>query len=268
MALQLDLNKASAKLVLSLQKAGITTPPSVEVAFDLDVSGSFEDEHRDGLTNDLMARLVPWGLVFDPDKQLDVFTFSSRPDSVYNVGSVNADNYEGFVMREIYEKVPGWSGGTDYSYVLQRNLQLFGWAPQDEVAAEKTKSFFGGLFGGGKKPTVASAPVAKRKSLVLFTTDGENSDKDRTERLLAESEARGDGVYFLFLGVSQQEKQRAAESKKAFGKRAFPFIHGLGEKFNNVGFEPISDVREWVSQTDEAINEALISDELVLWFKQ
>lgn len=260
MALNLDLNKSAQSLQLSLQKAGIVTPPQVDLAFDLDVSGSFDDEHRDGLTNDLLVRLVPWGIVFDPDKKLDVFTFSNGESHAHYVGDVTPTTCDQYVQRQIIRKVPGYNGGTDYSYVLERNLEHFGWKQPTAAAPVKRSGMFGGIFGGGSKPA-AQQPTQKKRSIVIFVTDGDNDpqgyskDKQRTIQVLSESEARKDGVYFLFLGVSQQNAR-------------FPFIDQLGERFGNVGFVPISNVGRWTQQSDEEINQALLGNELLEWLKK
>lgn len=251
MALNFDLNKSAQALQFSLQKAGIITPPQVDLAFNLDVSGSFDDEHRDGLTNALLVRLVPWGMVFDPDKKLDVFTFSNGPSHVHYVGDVTPGTCDDYVRRKIIEKVPGYNGGTDYSYVIEKNLEHFGWKPTNGAAPVK-RGIFGGMFGGGK--STPNQPTEKKRSIVIHVTDGENSDKRRTEQVLAESEARKDGVYFLFLGVSNQNAR-------------FPFIDELGERFGNVGFVGINNVAKWVQQSDEDINQALLGDELLDWLK-
>lgn len=95
----------------------------------------------------------------------------------------------------------------------------------------------------------------KKRSIVIFVTDGDNSDKQRTEQVLAESEARKDGVYFLFLGVSN-------------GSKSFPFINKLGERFGNVGFVAINDVKAFVQQSDDELNQALLGDELLAWLKK
>ena len=254
MALELDLNKSAQALQLSLQKAGIITPPQVDLAFNLDVSGSFDDEHRDGLTNALMVRLVPWGMVFDPDKKLDVFTFSDGSNHVHYVGDVTPDTCDDYVRRKIIKNVPGYNGGTDYSYVIERNLEHFGWKSTGNAAPAK-RGFFGSLFGGGS--STPNESVQKRRSMVIHVTDGEIGDKRdeaRTERVLAESEARKDGVYFLFIGVSNQPSK-------------FEFIEHLGDRFGNVGFVSIRDVGKWVKQSDEDINQALLGDELLAWLK-
>lgn len=254
MALALDLNKAEQGLRLSLKKAGIITPPQVDLAFNLDVSGSFDDEHRGGLTNELLVRLVPWGMVFDPDKKMEVFTFSDGPSHVHHVGDVTPGTCDDYVRRKIIRQVPGYNGGTDYSYVLERNLERFGWKPTTSAVQPK-RGIFGGFFGGGK--STPSQSTEKKRSIVIHVTDGEIGDKRdeaRTERVLADSEARQDGVYFLFLGVSNQPSK-------------FEFIERLGDRFDNVGFVSIRDVGEWVKQSHDDINQALLGDELLAWLK-
>lgn len=245
MALQLNLKKAQATLQLCLEKAGIKTPPAVELALVLDVSGSFEDEHRDGTTNDLLTRLVPWGLTFDPDGKLDVITFSNGAEAVHSVGAVNALNYKGFVADRVVGRVPGWGGGTDYSYAIEAALRSFGWLP----SPGKKAGFFGRLLGRQDEP---ASLKPKKRSLVLFVTDGDNVDKERTLQVLQASEARRDEVYFLFIGISNQ------------GSR-FPFLERIGDNFGNTGFIAIQNLREFVSNSDEELNGRLLSEELIGW---
>lgn len=245
MAIALNLEKSTKALSLCLEKSGVKTPPSLDVAFILDVSGSFEDEHHQGITNDLLTRLVPWGALFDPDKKLDVITFSNGKGSVHHVGTVTTENYEGFVRREIIRKVPGWNGGTDYSYALEEGLRLYGWLDN----SEKKAGFFGKLMGQKDR-----APIEKRRSLILFVTDGDNSDYERTIEVLKNSESRSDEVYFLFLAVSNQGS-------------TFPFIEKLGNEFNNTGLATIKNIRSFVQKTDDELNGFLLQQELVDWLK-
>jgi hypothetical protein len=184
-------------------------------------------------------------MTFDPDQKLDVFTFSDGEASAHYVGEVNPRSYEDYVARTIIGRVPGWNGATEYSWVLEQTLRHFGWMQP------KPKGFFSKLFAGG----APEKPPARRKSLVIFVTDGDNSDKIRTEEVLAASQARGDEVYFLFLGVSNQ------------GGR-FPFLKKIGDRFDNTGLVVISDIRGFVSQTDEQLNATLLGDELVRWLKR
>lgn len=180
MALTMNTTKSTNSLKMNLSKRNIPTPPAIDVAFIMDVSGSFQDEHRSGVTNDLVTKLMPWGLVFDPNKQMEFYTFSNG-NNVDNVGPINERNYQGFIQNKVYGKVKGWCGGTDYSYVIEQVLEDFGWT--------KTQGFFSKMFG--KKPE------PKQKTLVFFITDGENSDHSRMTKILQESQQRKDGVYFI-----------------------------------------------------------------------
>lgn len=263
MSMKMNLEKAAGSLTLSLEKAGVIKVPTLEVGVAMDVSGSFDDEHRLGVTDSLLTRLVPWGLTFDPDKKLDVFTFSDSAAGVHELGSVDAKNYFGYLPRAFFgvniddypsgipesirARTPGYNGATDYSYVLEAMLKHFGW-----MNTVKKAGFFGSLMG--KKDQVVAGD--KKRSLVIVITDGDcaRSDKSRVEDVLKASQDRQDQVYFLFVGVSNQ------------GSR-FPFLEDLGDKFGNTGFVGISDLHRFVDQSDDDLNAALISDELLTWLK-
>ena len=252
MALQLDMNKGVQKLRMELSKrGGLINLPQAEVVFDLDVSGSYHDEHLDGQTNNLMARLVPWGMLLDPDKKMQVFTFSDGAHNAHLVGDVDATTYEGYVKRNVIGKVPGYRGGTDYAHVLRKNLELFGW-----IQPAEAKGGGGGMFGGlfGRKPAAAPAPGIKRRSLILFNTDGDNSDKAATRELFAQMEREQYGVYVMFLAVSNQGG-------------GFPFLQELADKYDNCGITVIRDVKKWVQLSDEDIADQIITGELIKWLK-
>lgn len=256
--LKLDLNKAAAGLKLNLAKKGIATPPQADVAFLLDVSGSFEDEHRDGSTNLLLSRLVPWAMVFDPDGKIDAFTFSNGPSRAHYVGEMNVENHDGFVRRQVIDCVPGWNGGTDYSYVIEKALVHYGWmpAPDGVVSAPKKSGFFGRLFGSKPTPETSAASIpVKRRSLINLITDGDNSDPDRTMQVLQASQQRSDEVYFNFIAYSN-------------GGSQFRFLQRVADAFQNTGLVKITNLRTFCDRDDDAINNDLIGQELVDWLKK
>jgi hypothetical protein len=92
---------------------------------------------------------------------------------------------------------------------------------------------------------------------VTFVTDGENnrSDLARTGQVLADSQARQDEVYFLFLGVCN-------------GGSPFHFLKKLGKAFDNTGFVEIASIRQFVAMPDDALNEALLPQKLIGWLKR
>jgi len=248
--LQLNLQKGEANLRLCLAKAGIHTPPEAEVAFNMDVSGSFETEHRDGSTMAITHRLVPWAMVFDPDKKLDFFTFSDGSSNVVYVGEVTVDNCDDYIKKNVIAKVKGWRGGTSYAPVLRRNLEQFGWI-QPVVHEEKT-SFFSKLFGGKKNET---SGVAQRKSLIMHITDGETGDERETDHLLQQMQDRGDKVYIMFFGFSEDRSVK------------FKFLKEMADKYTNTGLYVCRDLKAFIGMSDEEINDLIISDELIAWLK-
>ena len=115
--LTLNLDKSANALRLALDKAGVVANVKAETAAIIDVSGSFEHEHEEGTTSILLERLVPYCMVLDPDRKMDVFTFSAGEDSAHYVGVVTPDDARDYITRNIVERVPGWNGGTTYSFV-------------------------------------------------------------------------------------------------------------------------------------------------------
>lgn len=248
MALQLDLNKSAQSLRLSLDKAGVSASIKAELIFDMDVSGSFEHEHEEGTTSTLFSRLVPYGMVLDPDGRVDLFTFSHGPENAHHVGTVTPDDCDNYIVRKVIDKVPGWKGGTSYSYVLERNLQHFGWLPMDRPAP----GFFTRFFGGGR----TAEPVAKKRSIVIFITDGENdkSDEARTMQVLQASQDRRDEVYFLFMGACEDTVE-------------FKFLNTIADRFRNTGVVIVRDLDTFVTLSDDELNARLLVPELLDWLK-
>lgn len=248
MALQLDLNKSAQSLRLSLDKAGVAANIKAELIFDIDVSGSFEHEHEEGTTSTLVSRLVPYGMVLDPDGKVDLFTFSHGAENAHHVGTVTPDDCDNYIVRKVIDKVPGWNGGTSYSYVLERNLQQFGWLPMERPAP----GFFSRFFGGGK----AADPVEKKRSIVVFITDGENegADEARTMQVLKASQDRGDQVYFLFMGACEEKVE-------------FKFLTTIAERFSNTGVVIVRDLDGFVNLSDDELNARLLVPELLEWLK-
>jgi hypothetical protein len=230
----LDLQKSKEALKLSLEKRGVASVPSADLAFVLDVSGSFGGYHGDGTTQKLLERLVPWGMLFDPDQKLDVFTFSDGSSHAHYVGDITPQTVDGYIQNSIARQVPGYNGGTDYSYVLEKVLKHFGWLKQGGLM---------GMFGGAKE---------KKRSIVLFVTDGSSGDESHCQKVLQESEARKDEVYFLFIGIGGP----------------FPFLEKIGDRFSNTGLAVIKNLNAFVQMTDEQVNDLLIGEELITWLKK
>ena len=132
--------------------------------------------------------------------------------------------------------------------MLEKNLQHFGWLPGEESAPGFLSRFFG-----------LTRPVQreKKKSIVIFVTDGENdaSDEDRTIRVLQDAEERGDNVYFLFVGACEHNVE-------------FRFLQDIARRFRNTGVVIIRDLDAFVEKTDDEISAELLGPELIAWLKR
>ena len=252
--MQINLEKSAQNLRISLEKRGIAKMPEMEMAGLLDVSGSFDDEHRDGVTNDLLTRLIPWGMTFDPDKKADLFTFSNGERSAYLVGSVDETNYINYIPNHVIEKVPGYNGGTHYSHVIRKALQHFGWIAGGE--APKSGGFLSKLFGGNKASgeTNSGAP---RRAILFFITDGaiQPEDKPSTSAIIAQADREGYEVFIVMIGVSNQTVD-------------FSFPESLARSHRNVAFHTVKDIKGFTRLSDDQINDFFLTDKLTTWLKK
>ena len=253
----LDLKKSTSAFRLSLDKAGVSSNIRAELVVVMDVSASFEHEHEEGTTGILLERFVPLAKVLDPDGKIDLITFSNGPDSVQHLGTIDESNARDFIVDEVVDRVRGWKGGTTYSYPLEEALRVLGWQPCERSHDQSTwPRFWANLFGAAR---VVPHMHEKRRSIVLFVTDGENDpgdgfrDKQRTRQVLRASQERGDQVYFLFIGACEHEK--------------FQFVQNIAQEFKNTGIVMATDPEAFVELPDDQLISKLLGRELVDWLK-
>lgn len=260
--LSLDLEKSAQTLRLSLKKVGVAEPPEAEVAFLLDVSGSFEGDHTSGETNRLLSRLVPWSMVFDPDRKIDVFTFS---DGAYYVGEANDQNYANYIRNRVVEKVPGWNGGTNFSPVLTKAIEHMGWAKETALKKNnlnsKPRGWLGrwfdkifGRYGAPEECLTAPSGTSGKTALLAQVTDGENYDTGDTREVLRNAMREGYRIFFLFVGIERSGRE-------------FRFLTDIDREFDNVGFVRVSDIGSFVRLSDEEINQRFLVPKLIDWLK-
>lgn len=93
----------------------------------------------------------------------------------------------------------------------------------------------------------------KKRSIVIFVTDGENdsTDEGRTMRVLEESERRGDNVYFLFVGICEHN----VDCKS---------LNAIADRFKSTGVVLIRDLEGFVEKSDEEISAELLLPNLWL----
>ena len=73
--------------------------------------------------------------------------------------------------------------------------------------------------------------------------------------ILQESQARGDNVYFLFMGICEHDVD-------------FKFLKKIAKRFENTGVVIITDLEGFVAKSDDEISAELLGPELIDWLKR
>jgi len=248
-----NLEKEAARVKFVLEKRKLPEMKAA-VGITLDISGSTQGLYESGQIQRVVQQIIPVGLRFDDNGNLDVRTFSDR-DKIAEITGATADNYEGFVEREILEDeaVPKW-GGTWYSPIIKSMLEKYGFYGSEKEATV-SKGFFKRMFGGDSATNNSKhlRPQSDSGEAVInyFITDGRNDDEEATVKLLQECEDAKVNMYFLFIGVGQED---------------FKFLKMIANKFGNVGFLSVGDLERFVDCDD--IYEQLLPEELTGWLIQ
>lgn len=138
----------------------------------MDYSGSMSSRFSGSKNNPsevqkTLTKLFPLSLRFDDDGQLDVWLFQS---DFRKMEPMTKDNYDTYV-EEVIKKSSYRMGGTKYAPVLE------------DIIGEC-------LDGNGR---------SKDPVFVLFITDGDNSDKSQTTKLIKESSKMN--IFIQFIGI-------------------------------------------------------------------
>lgn len=230
MSINLEKINLRKEQVINLKKeAGIGTKAQAQVVLAIDYSGSMGSLYRNGTVQDTVERILPFGLAFDDNGEVDVYRFDDGYKQMKEPVTLN--NLDGYVNSKIHT---GDMGGTNYAPVLR--------AIQSDFKAKKSGGFLG--MGGTEQPM--DYPV-----YIIFVTDGDNGDRADTEQVIREMSEKG---YFVqFIGI---------------GNASFSFLDKLdnlsGRKVDNANFFKVSDIK---SMADEDLYKGLMS-EYPEWYKQ
>lgn len=189
----------------------------------LDYSGSMNRMYKDGTVQETLNRLVPFGLMFDDNGEIDVYRFEYGSKEL---DAMTLDNYATYVDDVIKPRYQDM-GGTKYAPVLK------------DI---KDKYFKKTIFGKVKD----NSPV-----FVIFITDGDNSDKGDTNKIVTETAK--ENMFIQFIGI---------------GNDSFAYLHKLddlkGRECDNTGFTKFSDIRKL---TDEELYSKVL-EQYPDWLKE
>lgn len=193
MTIQFNLEKSKETLQFVLEKHNVTTinPSQVHLAFD--VSGSFDDEHSNGYTQQLLNRIVPFSMLFDKNQTLDSYVFS---DGAEVLDDINISNYADYVRNKI-QRSRIYNQGTQY-------LPIFKLLVEKSTEDKKKVGFFGKMFG---KQTEVKTESLQDKHIVFFITDGDAYDQNQAKQFLDQAIKSNPNLFFVFISIGNQPFQ-------------------------------------------------------------
>lgn len=259
MEIKFDMQKATEALVFTLEKVGVGTIIPCQVHMVMDTSYSFKDEHERGYTQQLLNRFVPFAMLFDLNRSLDSYAFSSRAVSLPDITERNFENY----IKKHVVGSDGYGNGTNYAPAFrlmvessQESLESVLQAP----VAEKPRGFLSRIFGGKSTEAQTSAPAISagtgkpEKHLHFFITDGE--PQDDAEHVLSSLLAQNPNVFVVFLSVSN---------------RPVRYLEDMAERTVNTSYInlTLSELHNLPNVTDEEMYSQLLADQsLVDWMNK
>ena len=166
---KVTLEKATAGLdrhIVSLKKErGVDlSKHRARVVVVIDRSGSMSGLYNNGSVQTTLTRLLPLGLRFDDNGEVEVYAFS---DGFNKLKPMTKDNFDDYVERKM-RKLP--YGGTNYAPVLKQVLKDYD--------------------HGSPYPT-----------FVIFITDGSNWDTAETDKVIIKSAKKKHKLFVQFVGI-------------------------------------------------------------------
>lgn len=222
--MSVDLSKRSERLKISLQKKNIESI-RMQVACAVDRSGSMHALYNNQTVQEYMERLMPIGLKFDDNGQIDAWAFTTDAS---RLEAITLGNLEHFV----HDQIDGLDfGGTSFEPVLAEVERHY------FKHNDGGRGFFSKFFKK-EENSDSTDPV-----YLIFQTDGDNDDARATDNILSRLE--NEAIYIQFVGVGNDT--------------SFSFIKKMADKYTNVGYMHVADL---ANTSDDDIYGMLINDEL------
>lgn len=263
-----DLHKSTERAGINLKKQGVDAArlPPMRVGVCLDVSGSMREEYNDGHVQNTLNHLLALAMHMDKSGRLDVFTFENEASQCREPATQG--NFHDYVRRYIMDDdaVDKW-GGTDYAPVIHLAYSHYYPSMTHLHTAEGAREHvmkmgssgggllhkLGGLFhhhpdAADSEAAASSAPVNSgvQPTLMLFLTDGENTDKEPTKHAL--HAARSLPLFWSFVGLGPAHH--------------FQFLQEISEELD-AEFVNVSHVRI----SDDELYRELVSSKLTKWLR-
>lgn len=199
------------KVLVNLSKEGTVnlSKHMAKVALAMDYSGSMRGLFSNGAVQNTITRLLPIALRFDDNGELESWLFSNEKKKLKPVTIANYKNY----VKEIMMRSGLSMGGTEYAPVLRDIVKYY-----NKTGLNDTPAF------------------------IIFITDGANSDRSQTDKIIRELSEYN--MFVQFVGI---------------GNESFTYLRSLddmlGRKCDNTGFISVKDME---NMNDEELYTELI----------
>ena len=192
------------KVLVNLSKEGKVNLSKhiARVALAMDYSGSMDGLFMSGAVQNTITRLLPIALRFDDNGELESWLFSNGKKKLK---PVTINNYESYV-ESVMMKSGMNMGGTEYAPVLKDIVKYY------------------------IKSDLSNSPA-----FLIFITDGANSDRGETDKIIKELSEYN--MFVQFVGI---------------GNESFNYLRSLddmpGRKCDNTGFISVKDMEKMNDQ--------------------
>ena len=169
---------------------------TARVALAMDYSGSMSNLFSNGSVQDVVTRLLPISLKFDDNGELESWLFSNGEERLVPVTLNNYRNY----VKDVMLNARMHMGGTNYAPVLEEIV-----AHYKDIEPSTVPAF------------------------IIFITDGDNWDKDETNKIVKKLSNYNMFVQFVGIGHENFNYLRSLDDMK-------------GRKHDNTGFIKVEDM--------------------------
>lgn len=242
----ISLQKREETLKLSLKKKNINLGSTIfRVACALDISGSMSPLYRNGTMSDFVGKLLPFGMVFDDNQEIDMFAFDHGTQEIPPATPDVYDDYVGKCMHGV-----SISGGTDFAPIIEEiTYEYFDDIVTTQTTERPASGFLNKLFGKKEVETayIHTPNMEGVPAIVFFQTDGESGNIQACTRAM--QNAAQYPIYWVMVGV---------------GNGTFPQLQALKNKFDNVDLITV----ESLSLSDEDLYEKILSGGLSDFIKK
>ena len=142
---------------------------TARVVVALDYSGSMRSLYKNGAVQDVLNRLLPLGLKFDDNGEVELRLFSNES---WQIPALNINNFYNYINKnKIVKKYE--MGGTNYAPVMEEIIK------QHETYKDDIPTF------------------------VIFITDGDAWDKVKSSQVIKDASKLG--IFWQFVGIGYED---------------------------------------------------------------